>query len=125
MLIRCKVGGADGSRAAPPPARQEPPEETTIVQTVPAIDHSQCSAVFEHIEDTIDLWVEWFHGTPADLPARDAFDKACVSLDEDAQLCLAAPYARNHHDACLTRLQSLPAASRAELDALFTRRPLP
>jgi len=125
MLIRCKLGGAAGSRAASPPVRQEQTEEPTIAQTVPAIDHAQCSAVFEHIEDTIDLWVEWFHGTPADLPARDAFDKACVALDEDAQLCLAAPYARNHHDACLTRLQSLPAASRGELDTLFTRRQQP
>jgi hypothetical protein len=121
MLIRCKAGGADGLRRPSPSVPREPAEEPAVAQVVPAKDSSQCNAVFEHVEDTIDLWVEWFHGRPADLPDRDAFGKVCMALDEDVQLCLAAAYARNHEDACRAKLQALPAASRGEIDALLTR----
>jgi len=121
MLIRCKAGGADGMRR-PSPRVPELAADQAVAQTVPAQDASQCGAVFEHVEDTIDLWAEWFHGQPADLPDRVAFERACVALDEEVQLCLGAPYARNHPDACQARFQALPAASRGELDGLLTKR---
>ncbi len=113
MLIRCRVGGADG-----PAAR---PNEAPVAQPVPEKDDAQCDAVSDHLEDTLDLWAEWFHGTPADLPARQEFKKVCMGLDEPVQLCLAATYARSHRDACLAKIQALPRESRAELDALFTK----
>lgn len=121
MLIRCKAGGAGAQHTPPPAARREQPEEQSAAQTVPEKDYAQCNALYGHVDDTVALWVEWFHGTPANaLPTREAFNAACIELDEDVQLCLAATYARNHHDACLAKLESLSKPSRAELDGLLT-----
>jgi hypothetical protein len=122
MLIKCKAGGANGSREPSPAVQREQAQEQTVARTVPAKDYSQCNAVFQHIEDTADLWADWFHATPAEKPpGHSAFTRVCVGLDEDVQLCLGAQYATTHHDACLAKLQALPQASRADLDALFTK----
>ncbi len=109
MLIQCKTVASEA-------------QGQSQSQTPSAKDETQCDVVFDHIEDTADLWVEWFHGKPvANLPSREAWEHACVNLDDDVQLCLAAQYAQGHHDACLAKLQALPKETRDGLDGLLSK----
>ena len=109
MLIQCKTAARDA------PAQSGGP-------SAPTKDETQCDVVFDHLEDTADLWVDWFHRQPvANLPSREAWEHACVNLDEDVQLCLAAQYAQGHHDACLAKLQALPKETREGLDGLLSK----
>lgn len=115
MLIQCKKADSAATSATASAAPVAAPS--------PAADDedAHCSTIFSRIEDTADLWVEWFHVKPAtDMPKRRTFDRVCGDLDEDVQFCLAADYARAHHDACLAKLQALPKPTRDALDAMFS-----
>lgn len=121
MLIQCK-SDAPSERGSSAVQREEAQESALASRVADDKDYSTCNNVYEHIEDTVDLWTEWFHGSPPDkMPSRPAFNEACVDLDESVQLCLAPAYAKLHRDACLAAIDGLPKGTRRRLDELLSK----
>jgi hypothetical protein len=72
-------------------------------------DESRCRSAFRNIDDLTTLWAEWYQGEPAaQSPGLSAFERACMMLDEEAQLCLVPAYGKTHKDACLGLFEAAP-----------------
>jgi hypothetical protein len=99
------------------PAKLESHEERTG-----DADYTQCNKAYLHVDDLISLWADWYNGNPvAKPPDVSPFNRACIALSEEAQLCLVAAYAKAHRDSCLARLQAYPE-TRARLDQMLLDR---
>jgi hypothetical protein len=113
LLIQCKTDR---------PSRSVQREEAQEAALAPVRDTTRCQQAYRHVEELAARWAEWFQGeAAAKAPKPSAFERVCMALDEDMQLCLTSSYASGHGDACLAKFEALPDQTRKQLDALLLR----
>ena len=124
IIIKC---GRDYSSHTSPAVEREERQEAAAAD--PGKDYSTCNAAFAHIDDLATLWAGWFGGTPLDSPggdgaaaqasARGNWNRACIALDDEAQLCMGVAYARGHSAACKAKLDAAPRSTRTKIGRLL------
>lgn len=82
-------------------------------------DPTACNSAYRHIDNLTALWADWYQGAAASKPpGLSAFERVCLSLNEEGQGCLVAAYAKGHKDRCMAKLQGYPE-TKARLDAIL------
>jgi hypothetical protein len=114
---------AEKRESAPRPVRSEQAKAESHEEARSGEpDYTQCNTAYRNVEDLIALWADWYKGNAAAKPPGvSAFNRACIALNEEAQICLVAAYAKAHRDACIARLQAYPE-TRARLDQMLLER---
>jgi hypothetical protein len=85
-------------------------------------DRSRCRAAYRRIDELTTLWVEWYQGEAAPrTPGPAAFERACMMVADDTQVCLVPDYARTHKDACVLLLEKAPLAREGLSRLLLAR----
>jgi hypothetical protein len=105
------------TRVSPRVEAEEAAEES-VAESRPA-EPSQCQSAFNHVGEFAAIWADWYQGKPVTkLPAASQFKFVCTALNDDAQVCMVAPYAKGHQIECIAKFQTLPE-TRGKIDQML------
>jgi hypothetical protein len=112
------VSRVEGTVYVRPSERVEP----AVARTgAPPSEPSVCDSAYNHVAEFAVIWADWYERKAiGELPTTAKFElrSLCRDADEGTKQCMAAPYAKNHRDECMSRFGRL-RYTRPQLDRIL------